>query len=48
MQDADSVPRILAPKTLTPRTLLAAGMPPRVAGALLATLLLWAAVHWAL
>lgn len=31
-----------------PRTLLSAGMPIRLAGAVLAALLLWAAVQWAL
>jgi hypothetical protein len=31
-----------------PRTLLSASMPMRLAGAVLAALLLWAAVQWAL
>lgn len=48
MQDAVSIPRSVAPKAPAPWTLLAAGMPLRLAGALVATLVLWAAVHWAL
>lgn len=33
---------------IAPKSLLSAGMPMRLAGAVLAALVLWAAVHWAL
>ncbi len=37
------------PETMTsPKTLLSASMPMRLAGAILAALLLWVAVQWAL
>jgi hypothetical protein len=38
----------MAQPATDPKTLLSASMPMRLAGAILAALLLWAAVQWAL